>query len=133
MKKTNEKLQLYTTALMLQIASADGKVDSSEINIIKDIISDFFQIDKSKTDQLIQNSERITEKMTDIYDIASFLNDSFNYQDKIDLLSCYFEVAYADGNLHFLERHTIKQIANVLNINREQLKGAQEEIKKHLF
>jgi len=133
MKKNDEKLQIYTTALMLQIASADSQIDLSEINIIKDILSDYFKIDKEKTNQLIKKSEIIREEMVDIYGIASFVNDSLNLQDKIDLISCYFEVAYADGNLHFLERHTIKQIANILNVNKEQLREAQEEIKKYLL
>ena len=133
MKKNDEKLQIYTTALMLQIASADSQIDLSEINIIKDILSDYFKIDKEKTNQLIKKSEIIREEMVDIYGIASFVIDSLNLQDKIDLISCYFEVAYADGNLHFLERHTIKQIANILNVNKEQLREAQEEIKKYLL
>ena len=133
MREDSKKLQIYTTALMLQIASSDGKIDSSELNIIKDILSDFFKTDSTEMDTLIKESEVIRKEMTDIYEIASFVNNSLNLEDKIDLLCCYFEVAYADGNLHFLERHTIKQIANILNINKEQLKNAHKEIKKYLF
>tara|TARA_B100000287_G_C20614264_1_gene773357 strand:+ start:413 stop:814 length:402 start_codon:yes stop_codon:yes gene_type:complete len=133
MKKNDEKIQIYTTALMLQIASADGQIDAAEINIIKDILIDYFKIDKKRINQLVEESEIIREEMIDIYELASFVNNHLNLQDKIDLICCYFEVAYADGNLHFLERHTIKQIANVLNINKEQLRNAEKEIKKYLL
>ena len=133
MKKNDEKIQIYTTALMLQIASADGEIDTSEINIIKDILTDYFKIDKKRINQLVEESKIIREEMIDIYELASFVNNHLNLQDKIDLICCYFEVAYADGNLHFLERHTIKQIANVLNINKEQLRNAEKEIKKYLL
>ena len=133
MKKNDEKIQIYTTALMLQIASADGQIDAAEINIIKDILIDYFKIDKKRINQLVEESEIIREEMIDIYELASFVNNHLNLQDKIDLICCYFEVAYADGNLHFLERHTIKQIANVLNINKEQLRNAEKEINKYLL
>tara|TARA_B100000700_G_scaffold316703_1_gene406716 strand:+ start:870 stop:1271 length:402 start_codon:yes stop_codon:yes gene_type:complete len=133
MKKNDEKIQIYTTALMLQIASADGQIDDAEINIIKDILIDYFKIDKKRINQLVEESKIIREEMIDIYELASFVNNHLNLQDKIDLICCYFEVAYADGNLHFLERHTIKQIANVLNINKEQLRNAEKEIKKYLL
>tara|TARA_Y100001968_G_C18791348_1_gene451317 strand:- start:40 stop:441 length:402 start_codon:yes stop_codon:yes gene_type:complete len=133
MKKNDEKIQIYTTALMLQIASADGEIDTSEINIIKDILTDYFKIDKKRINQLVEESKIIREEMIDIYELASFVNNHLNLQDKIDLICCYFEVAYADGNLHFLERHTIKQIANVLNVNKEQLRNAEKEIKKYLL
>tara|TARA_Y100001970_G_C13520952_1_gene502953 strand:+ start:99 stop:500 length:402 start_codon:yes stop_codon:yes gene_type:complete len=133
MKKNDEKIQIYTTALMLQIASADGQIDDAEINIIKDILIDYFKIDKKRINQLVEESEIIRQEMIDIYELASFVNNHLNLQDKIDLICCYFEVAYADGNLHFLERHTIKQIANVLNINKEQLRNAEKEIKKYLL
>ena len=133
MKKNDKKIQIYTTALMLQIAFADGQIDAAEINIIKDILIDYFKIDKKRINQLVEESEIIREEMIDIYELASFVNNHLNLQDKIDLICCYFEVAYADGNLHFLERHTIKQIANVLNINKEQLRNAEKEIKKYLL
>ena len=133
MKKNDEKIQIYTTALMLQIASADGQIDDAEINIIKDILIDYFKIDKKRINQLVEESEIIRQEMIDIYELASFVNNHLNLQDKIDLICCYFEVAYADGNLHFLERHTIKQIANVLNVNKEQLRNAEKEIKKYLL
>ena len=86
MKKNDEKIQIYTTALMLQIASADGQVDASEINIIKDILIDYFKIDKEKTSQLVIESEIIRKEMIDIYKIASFINNHLNLQDKIDLI-----------------------------------------------
>ena len=133
MAQDREKLQIYTTVLMLHIASVDGNVDTSEINVIVDIVSAFFNITKKTANELIGKAEDLNKEMTDIYEVASFVNNSFNLQDKIDLLACYFEVAYADGNLDFTERHAIKQIANILNINKEQLKEAKNEIKKYLL
>ena len=54
-------------------------------------------------------------------------------QDLIDLLCCIFEVAYADENLHFMERHIIKKIVNILNIDNEDMIKANKNIKDYLI
>ena len=42
------------------------------------------------------------------------LNDHFSLEDKIDFISCMFEVAYSDGEYHYLEEHMIKKIFYIL-------------------
>ena len=69
----------------------------------------------------------------DLYEAGSFINESLCLQDKIDFITCIYEVAYADNNMHFLERHTINQILNILNINRDQLKRIKDEVRKDLI
>ena len=39
------KIQVYTCALMIIIASADENLEVEEINVIKDIISDFYSLE----------------------------------------------------------------------------------------
>ena len=60
------------------------------------------------------------------------LNQKFSYQDKLDFICCIFEVAYADKELHFKEQHFIKQIADILNIERHDLIKSKLEIEKYL-
>ena len=129
----NDMLELYTASLMLMLASVDDQLDPLEIDIIKDILIDFFNIDSKKSEQLIIDSHELIKKITDIYEITSFINDSFNKQEKIDLLCCIFEVAYCDKKFHFMERHLINQIANILNINKDELLKAKKEIQDYLF
>ena len=55
-----------------------------------------------------------------------------DYQDKVDLIRCIFEVGYSDGELHYLENHYIKTISNMLNIERKDLIKAKLDIKKYI-
>ena len=54
-------------------------------------------------------------------------------QDKIDFMLCIYEVAYIDNNLDFLERHIINQILNILNIDKEQIKIIQKDVRNNLL
>ena len=132
-RTNNSKLQIYTTSILMLVASADEKIEESEITIIKEILIDFFKINKEQSNKLILLSEEIIKESTDIYEIASFLNNEFSQEDKIELLYCIFEVAYCDKDFHFMERHVINKIANILNINRRELLKANKEIQNILL
>ena len=53
-------------------------------------------------------------------------------QDKIDFICCTFEVAFSDGQLHYLEEHAIKKIATILNVNHKDIINSKKEIEKYL-
>jgi len=117
-----EQLHLYTASLMLKIASADDIVEESEINVILDILCDFYKISIYRAKELIVEAKKINDDSTDLYEVGSFINNSLSLKDKLDFISCIYGVAYADNNMHFIERHIIKQIINILNINKDELK-----------
>ena len=104
---------------------------TSEIKSIKDIISDFFQIN-AKDDIInyinIANTE--LEKSSDIFEFGLVLNDAWNYQDKIDFVCCMFEVSLIDGDMYYLEEHLIKKVSNILNVNHKDLIKSKVEIKR---
>ena len=123
-----EQLHLYTTSLMLKIASADDVVEESEINVILDILCDFYKISDYRAKELIAEAKKINDNSTDLYEAGSFINNSLSLKDKLDFISCIYEVAYADNNMHFIERHIIKQIINILNINKDELKKIKKDL-----
>ena len=126
------KIQVYTSALMLIIASADENIDPDEIKTIKDIIMDFYNLDSEITEKGLLDAQKLIDESIDVYHIGSFLNEELSKQDRIDLICCVFEVAYADGNLHFMEKHLADKISNIFNINRKELFKARKEIEKYL-
>ena len=67
-----------------------------------------------------------------LFEFGQHLNIEFDKDDKLDFITCIFEVAYADGNLHYLEHHTVKKIANILNINREDILISKATMEKFL-
>jgi len=123
-----DQLHLYTASLMLKIASADDIVEESEINVILDILCDFYKISIYRAKELIVEAKKINDDSTDLYEVGSFINNSLSLKDKLDFISCIYRVAYADNNMHFIERHIIKQIVNILNINKDELKKIKKDL-----
>lgn len=128
----SDKTILYACCLMLEIAKADDIITKSEINIIEDILLDFFKISSQEATLKIEESYKELDKSTDMFHFSSYLNNELTYKDKLDLIKCIFEVGYSDGELHYLEHHYIKTISNLLNINREDIIKANLEIKSYI-
>ena len=125
-----KEIVLASTCLLLSIANADDNIDNTEITIIDEIIQDFFDIDKNNTKEIINESLENLKKSTDYFSYGKKLNENFSLSDKIDFISCIFEVAYSDGEYHYLEEHMIKKIANMLHVENKDLVNVKINIKR---
>ena len=126
----NEEI-ISASAMLLSIAKADDNLDNEEIESIKDIIKDFFQLtDNDEIEKLINISKNELSKSTDIFEFGRTLNSNWSYEDKVDFICCTFEVGYSDGELHYFEEHIIKKIATILNVNHQDLIQSKSDMKK---
>lgn len=125
----SQKIILYASCLMLEIAKADDNVKNKELIIIEEILIDYFRISKKYASEIVRASHEELENSIDIYKYANFLNHELDYEDKVDLIRCIFEVGYSDGKLHYLELHYIKIISSILNIENDDAMKAKLEKK----
>tara|TARA_B000000437_G_scaffold146003_1_gene106496 strand:+ start:480 stop:872 length:393 start_codon:yes stop_codon:yes gene_type:complete len=128
----NQNNIISASCLLLTVAKSDEKIDTKELNIIKEIIIDFFNIKYEDVEYIIEKSKKIIADSFDIFEFGRDLNEVFSYQDKIDFICCTFEVAYIDKELHYLEEYSIKKIASILNVKHTDLINSKNEIKKYL-
>ena len=124
--------QLATACLLLSVAEADEILEKSELDTIQDILKDFFSIEETDAHELLLEALEKMKNSMGLFEWGQHLNTIFDHADRLDFISCVFEVAYADGDLHYLEHHTIKKIANILNINREDILISKTEMKKFI-
>ena len=107
-------------------------LEKDELNTINEIISDYFEIDSAASAIFIKSAKEKLSNATGLFEFGQILNTQMHYEDKLDFICCIFEVAYADGELHYLEHHIIKSIANILHLHRDDLINAKEEIRQFL-
>ncbi len=128
----NKNEIISATCLLLSIAHSDDSFEEKEKIIIKEIIIDFFKIEKNIFNEIIADSIKRYNNATDLFEFGREINKTFKYQDKVDFICCAFEVAYSDKELHYLEEHGIKKIANILNVKQNDLIKSKKEIKEYL-
>ena len=128
--KDSKEIIIASTCLLLSIANADDNIENNELNIIDEIIQDFFEIDNNLSKEIINESLENLKTSTDYFSYGKTLNNNFILQDKIDFISCIFEVAYCDGEYHYFEEHMIKKIAHMLHIENKDLVNVKMDIKR---
>ena len=130
--KEHINIKNSATILLLSVANADYNIEKEEIKLIKEIIQDFFSIDTKETYKIVEQAIIDFKKSTSLFEYAQILNEHFTYQDKVDFIFCIFELAYVDKELHFMEQHLIKKIADILNVEHRDLIKTKLEIQKFL-
>ena len=130
--KDSTQTQLAAACILLSVADADEILEDQELDTINIILQDFFILDEKAASSLMEKAKNEWKISTGLFQFGSQLNDDFSHNDKMDFISCVFEVAFADGELHYLEHHTIKKIANILNLSRDEIINAKNEISNFL-
>jgi len=128
----DKKTIMASTCLLISIADSDLVIEKKELSLIKEIISDFFQVDNNNIDDIILESQKSYLESTDLFSYSKTINQEFTYQDKLDFICCIYEVAFADEKLHYMESHTIKKIADMINVEKSDLIGLKKEMQKIL-
>ena len=128
----SHETQLSAACLLISVAEADEILEKQELDTIQDILKDFFSIEDNDAYKLIQDAQEKMKNATGLFVFGQYLNTVFDHTDRLDFISCVFEVAYADGNLHYLEHNTVKKIANILNVNREDILASKSEMENYL-
>ena len=124
--------QLAAACILLSIADADEILEDQELITIGEILQEFFSIDESSVKSLMQHAQEEWKNSSSLFQFGTQLNQYFSHDDKLDFISCVFEVAYADGKLYYLEHHAVKKIANILHLEKNELISAKAEIENYL-
>ena len=115
--KDDYDVNLTCASLIIEVALADKDFDITEINLLKIILKDSYNISPEKIDSLIESAESTVKNNTSLYSYTREINDSLNYEQKIALLDGLWKISYADGTLDKFEEHLVRKISDLIHIS----------------
>ncbi len=110
------QLQLACAALMIEVLYADYSVDQSEIDTLRKALQDNFDLKIDEAESLIQLAEEERAQATDYYQFTSLINEFYTQQQKRELVTRLWQMAYADHTVHKLEEHLVRRLADLLHV-----------------
>ena len=104
-----------TIACMLahEVARSDGDVSESELNSIKELI---LLNNRDDSDKIMKQVSEFSNENSSFYDFVKDINEGFSNEEKENLISILWDIAFADGILETHEERLIRRIADLIFI-----------------
>ena len=112
-------VQLASAALMMEITRADQDRLEVEREKIFSLLRSLFDFGEEELSALVDLAESASDEAHDLFTFTKLINQSYNHQDKIQLVKNLWQVAYADGRIDAFEEHIIRRISGLLYLPNE--------------
>lgn len=112
--------RIAATALLLHVMDADGVRDKAEVEQLRPLLAEMFELDEDELDDVVRAGERAGHEAVDLYGFTSVINRHLDHAAKLELISIMWEMVFADGELHELEDNVVWRIAELLHVERDQ-------------
>ena len=110
------QLQLACAALMIEVLYADYSVDDNELDTLLKTLQDNFDLNKEEAENLVQLAIEERTQATDYYQFTSLINEFYSQQQKRELVTRLWQMAYADHTVHKFEEHLVRRLADLLHV-----------------
>lgn len=108
--------QLAAAALLVEVMVIDGNLDEQELTSISQTLCQILALSSEQVDELIRLSRDEVAEATSLYQFTREINTHFNAEQKMNLLTAMWRVAFADGDLDKHEESIIRRVADLLHI-----------------
>ena len=126
-QKINSPVADVVLRLMFEIAISDGALDKSELELIK-TRADKISREDEKTSSIIKKIIDETEKSVSLYPTIKKINDSCEFEEKVELLRTLWELVAADSVIDPYEENLYFKIAELIKIKRSKANQIKQEI-----
>ena len=118
--ETSSPDQLATAALLIEVMVIDGDLDDQEMQAIAGTLSNILDLTEEQIDQLIELSKEEVADATSLYQFTKEINEHFDIEKKLSLMTAMWRVAFADGHLDKHEENIIRRVADLLHIRHSE-------------
>jgi uncharacterized tellurite resistance protein B-like protein len=113
---SEQKLQLATVVLFLEMMHIDDKIETTEQDIILSLVQQNFSLTAEQAADLIALAEQQRKQATDYFQFTSLINKTYSQDQKIRLIESLWKIAFIDGVLDMHEEYLVRKIADLLHV-----------------
>ena len=114
--KKNEQ-ELTYASLLIEVINSDNKFDDRERDKLLEILSSKLDIHKEELDNFTELAQKQSEDSTSLYEFTREINDQYEYEEKVSLITDLWGIAYSDGKLDKYEDYVIRKIADLIYVS----------------
>jgi len=115
-KKSDFEIELIGAVLAYEIARSDGDISDLELSYLMEEIKKISSKVKKTEDEILYIIETYSKNSVSFHEFISDINNDFNKEEKLSLISFLWDVAYADSKLDVDEERLIRRVADLIRI-----------------
>jgi len=120
-------LDLSAAALMVEVMRADHYIDNAERKALKESINELFDLGEDDVLELMAQAEDASAESVDLFKFTEVVHEHFSNEQKFDLLTGLWRVAYASDGIDKYEEHIIRRISDLLYIPHSEFIRAKQK------
>ena len=110
-------LRVATAVLLVETVRADFRVEASEIQRLRQLLGQQFELDEAELDALLDEAEADADRLVSLQHVTRLLNENYDHAMKLRVIEMMWQMVYADGEKDHYEEHLIRQVAELLYIS----------------
>jgi uncharacterized tellurite resistance protein B-like protein len=116
---TRHQVRLAAAALLIETARADFTQSAEEEATLEKLLATALKLSASEVHELVRSASERVDESTSLYEFTRVINDHYTPQQKLQLISAMWRVAYADNNIDKYEEHLIRRVAELTYVAHE--------------
>lgn len=109
-------LELAAAVLMVEMARADQDFDEAEAEAIAEALRETFPNLSESVGALMGRARSESVDLTSFFPYVEHINEEWDRERKVGLLTQLWRVAQADGRIDRFEEHYLRRICELLNL-----------------
>lgn len=115
-QQNDKKIELATAALMFELMRTDARIDEREQQTLTKLLNETFELPKDSLNELLSMAETAATEATSLYEFTSLINESYDYDQRVQLIENLWRVAFADQKLDRYEEHMIRNVSDLIYV-----------------
>jgi len=124
------RLELATSALLIEMAQADNQRHSMEFQAIHDGIMEVFELTPAETAEVIELADQEAHEATDHFEFTHLINEQYDYALKCQVVELLWRVCLADSEMDRYEEQLVRKIAELLHVEHGDFIAAKLRVQR---
>ena len=129
-EKQEFEIELIGAVLAYEIARSDGDISNSELSLLLDEIKKISVKVNKTNEEILSIIEIYSKNSVSFHEFIADINNEFDKQEKLSLISFLWDVAYADSKLDVDEERLVRRIADLIKIKDVEVLKLKDKAKK---
>ncbi|MBD2858500.1 TerB family tellurite resistance protein [Spongiibacter sp. KMU-158] len=121
-------LALAAGALLMEVSKADYSQDASEVDKIRELLVQHYQISLQEIEGFIASVQGTASDSTALYPFTRYINDNCSIEEKYQLVHALWTVAAEDGVICKYEEHLIRKISDLIYLPHREFIRAKLDV-----